>query len=303
MKIWIILSILVLLGGCITTFNQPQQELDSVESYINKSKTLLKQQRWSEAYQLLEQGSFQFPNSQVIHTALDKTARDWQNRNIRLESWMLVYETEGLLLKRPLLITMAESDPDNNHLKRRLSTLKSTLLENRKSLIICTEQQLNANLRLAKRCIDAARIIKPSKDVTTLAVNIAQKQSGITKRKEQKAKISHDEAHKEFIKEARAHLEAQAYHQAINILQPMLLLNSEDIEANLLMDEANAGRSLQVLRLTRQGDQFYRDEKIELALKTWETAALLYPESTELKSRIERARKVLDKLEEIRSVN
>lgn len=302
MKILITLSLLILLGGCVTTFDKPQQKLDSVESYVNKSKTLLKQQRWSEAHKLLQTAVMQFPDSKVIQTTLDKTEKDWLQRNNRLESWMLVYETEGLLLKRPLLITMVESDPDNYRLKRRLSKLKNTLLENRESLIFCTENQLHINLRLAKRCIDAARIIKPSKDVSVLTSKIAQKQSGITKRKQQKAKISHQRTQKERIKEAKAQLEAQAYHQAINILQPILLVNSEDVEANQLMDEANAGRSLQVLRLTRQGDQFYRDEKIELALKTWETAAILYPESTELKSRIDRARKVLEKLQEIRSI-
>ncbi len=303
MKIWITFSFILLISGCVTTFDRPQTTLDSVNSYISKSKALIKQQRWNEAHQLLQQGTIQFPNNQTITAALTKTAMDWQNRNNRLESWMLVYETEGLLLIRPLLISIAESDPDNNQFKNRLSYLKKTLVENRTLLISCTEQQIMRNLRLAKRCIDSARIIKPSKEVSKLANKIAQKQSGITKRKEQKAKISDAEAHKDGIKGARALLEAQAYYQAINILQPLLLSNSEDVEANLLMDEATAGRSLQVLRLTRQGDQFYRDEKIEQALKTWETAALLYPEGTELKSRIERARKVLEKLQEIRSRN
>ncbi len=303
MKIWIALSFILLISGCITPFGRSDIKLDSVNSYINKSKALIKQEQWKKAHQLLQQGTKQFPNNQTIIAALEKTTVDWQNSNNRLENWMLVYETEGLLLKRPLLISMAESDPDNNPIKSRLSDLKSTLLENRSLLISCTEQQIMRNLRLAKRCIDAARIIKPSKDVSKLTKIIAQKQSGITKRKEQKAKISNEEDHKETITEVKTLLEAQAYYLAINTLQPLLLLNSEDEEANMLMDEAIAGRSLQVLRLTRLGDQYYRDEKIEQAINSWESAVLLYPDSTELKSRIERARKVLEKLQEIRARN
>ncbi|MCP4412646.1 MAG: hypothetical protein GY808_08800 [Gammaproteobacteria bacterium] len=303
MKIWITLSLLLFISGCISTFNRPDTKLDSVNSYINKSKALIKLQRWNEAYQLLQQGTIQFPKNQTIKAALEKTSMDWENRNNRLESWMLVYEMEGLLLKRPLLISMAESDPDNYRYISRLSYLKNTLLKNRSLLISCAEHQIKRNLRLAKRCIEAARIIKASNDVSKLAYKIAQKQSGVTKRKEQKAKKSDADAHIDGIKGAKIQLEAQAYYEAINLLQPLLLSNSEDIEANLLMDEAKAGRSLQVLRLTRQGDQFYRDEKIEEALKSWETAASLYPESSELQSRIERAKKVLEQLQEIRSRN
>ncbi len=214
---------------------------------------------------------------------------------------MLVYETEGILLQRPLLVAMINSDPENQLLKLRLGEMDAKLDTNHKQLMSCSEQQMDRNLRLTTRCMDAAKIIHTNKNVLALANKLEQKQSGIRKQKEQLAQIQSNEVHEEKLTLARNLLEQHSYNQVINVLQPILLASNNDQEVNTLMDEAIAGRDLQVLRLIRRGDQLYREEKIQEAVKVWKLAAKLYPDSLAMYQRLETANNVIQTLDVIRS--
>jgi len=146
----ILASLLLLLGlsSCLITPHGELAKYKSAEDLVKRSQVLVKQQHWGEAQNLLKRGVMRFPDDQSLQKTLAEVTVNWKNRNIRLENWMLVYETEGLLLKRPLLITMSESDPGDYHLESRLSNLRAMLRNNRRMLISCVEQHIDNNLRL-----------------------------------------------------------------------------------------------------------------------------------------------------------
>ncbi len=298
MKSILFISILVLqLAGCALIQPTPKITLKSADNVLKRTQRLVKQQRWGEAQVLLMQGVSQYPDNKAIEAALTKVRSKWYITKRRLKDWMLVYEIEGMLLKRPLLVSMTQSDPYDTKLKLRLKKLESRLDSKRKQLIFCAERQVDTELKLARRCVEAAKIIHLSIQVQNLLTKIEQQQTGI----KSKIKVNEAETRNTLLMKARAHLRERSYYEAVKILEPIILQGKTDQDVNILMDEAITGRNLQVLQLISHGDRLYREEQIENALSIWKEAALLNPSQSDVKLRIARAQKVLNKLQEIRS--
>jgi len=292
--------IALLLSGCITT----RIDIQPAATILLESKNLVKRQHWGEAQILLQQGIKWYPKNLALQKALTKVQLEWTNKKRRLEDWMLVYEIEGLLLKRPLLVSMSQSDPDDNLLQSRLEFLDTTLNSKRELLISCTEYQIDLDLRLARRCIESAKKIRISTQVKTLLAQIKEIQKGIkqvqTGIKFKKQALTRKESRNRDLTQARHHLQQKFYYDAITLLQPHFNQNNEDQEVKELMQQAVTGRDLQVLQLVSHGDRLYREEHIIQAVIVWKQAAVLNPTNDGIASRINRAQKVLDKLKEIR---
>ncbi len=306
MRTYVIFALaILLLSGCAANQTRTAVDYKSPKALLKKSDALVKLEHWGEVQILLKRGVALFPESKAIKKALAKVKRDWDDKKRRLEDWMLVYETEGLLLKRPLLVSMTQSDTNDFLLKSRLLFLDSTLNSKRRLLIACTQHQFDKALKLAKRCVDAAKKIHLSIQVKTLLRKIDRQQSGIKKQKrvraQKKVALSRAEARNSVLKQARSHLQQQFYYEAVKALEPLARQNKKDQEINILMEEAITGRDLQVLQLISHGDRLYREEHITEAVAVWEQAAILNPADTNITRRIGRAKKVLDNLQDIRS--
>jgi len=68
-----------------------------------------------------------------------------------------------------------------------------------------------------------------------------------------------------------------------------------------LLDEVQAALSQQVESLVKLGDRLYREEQIGPAIAVWEAALKLDPNEEGISEKIMRARKVMEKLQHIRS--
>ena len=62
-------------------------------------------------------------------------------------------------------------------------------------------------------------------------------------------------------------------------------------------------RNERVNELIKFGDRLYQDEYIEHAVTVWESAKKLDPSRTEIATRIDRARTVMEKLREIQQLD
>lgn len=297
----LIILLSLLLSGCVITQPLSYSNLKSPESFLSKSDSFVKQQHWGKAQLLLEEGIFLFPEDLSLKKALSKVKNEWQIRKNNLEDWILVYEIEGMLLTRPLLVSMSQSDPLDYPLKRRLRLFDSSLNSKRELLLICTRRQLELSLKLAKRCIEAAQQIHLSIQVQTLLSQIQNKQSSKLKTKQKKEALSIAEARSVILMKARSHLQESFYYEAVKVLEPLSLSDKDDQEVNILMEEALTGRDLQMLQLISHGDRLYREEHIQEALEIWEQAVKLDPTNIDVTLRINRAKKVLETLQEIRA--
>lgn len=284
---------IILLSSCVSI----DLKLEDPESILKRSNTLVQQKRWGEANNLLKHGTKRFPQNLALKDALIQVQSDWQGTKRRLEDWILVYETEGMILQRPLLVSMVLSDPSDLLLKSRLLLLDASLNSKRERLIACAKNQSSKGLKLARRCIEAAKIINLSHQVQTLLSKIKSEQEGL---KNRQSALSKAEKRSATLFQARKFLQESSYSQAVNVLSPLSEASKDDQELTVLLQEAITGRDLQVLQLINHGDRLYREEHIQEAVNIWQQAAVLDPELVDITIRVERAKKVLHQLQQLR---
>jgi tetratricopeptide (TPR) repeat protein len=311
---------IILLSGCISSHYDTENEPKTVKGLLAKTDRLIKQQRWGEALNTLKQGIESHPNEQLLEEKQFAVNFKWTAVKRRLEDWILIYEVEGLLSQRPLLVSMSQSKPDDFFLKLRLSKVNSKLNARRNSLLRCSKYQLDKDIKLTRRCIESARRVEVTEEIKQLLnlldiqlstqqqdianknQDIKDKNQDITDKKELKnAKLVADNKaafRASKIMLARSHIQARLYFEALVLLEPLLLEDKYDQKVTMLIDEAITGRDLQILQLISHGDKLYRKEKTIEAISIWQQASRLNPKDSSIKRRIERALKVIENLEE-----
>ena len=77
--------------------------------------------------------------------------------------------------------------------------------------------------------------------------------------------------------------------------------SSKNSKVIAVQDDLDNAVDRHVTKLTSRGDAQYRADNVNGAIKLWMQARQLDPENQELKERLDRARKVLARLEELKS--
>ena len=71
-------------------------------------------------------------------------------------------------------------------------------------------------------------------------------------------------------------------------------------EVAVLREELDRAATMRVTQLTSRGDSEYRTDHVNTAIRTWSEALQFDPENQELKERLERATRVLARLEQLK---
>ena len=100
----VFISLLLLVQvGCASNFYNSKDDPRTINGFLDKSQTLITQQRWKEAELLLERAHNKFPDDVSINKALQSIKNEWKKIKRRLEDWIVVYEVESMLRQRPVL--------------------------------------------------------------------------------------------------------------------------------------------------------------------------------------------------------
>ncbi len=300
----LLLPFTLLLTACLSN---PKTKITSPERLLISAETKAEQHRWVEAEQLLKNGLKKYPDNKYIQEMLASVQIEWKTRKQRLEDWILVYDIEALLAKRPLIVSISNSDPKDFVIKSRLLIVDLSLNSKRDLLLDCTQRQFESHLKLAKRCVVAAEKIKQSIEVQTLLKRIEDEQQGIynkrTIRENKIAALNRADTRRIMFTQAKENIDNKLYYEAIKLLDLLILQDENDAAAIKLIEETSIFLEQQIKQLVSKGDQLYQDEKIAEALIIWSQASILNPADKEIIQRLERARKVQDKLNKIRINN
>jgi hypothetical protein len=180
-------------------------------------------------------------------------------------------------------------------------------------LLACGETCLQGgDLELAKRCLNYARLINDTPEVSAALSQLEAKQASlriddqkkiriVQQRREKKLARIHRNKTQEVLEQTQRALDDNdlpaAHHIFLEL--PKSATASREVEAT----RARLNKAIQakVRELTVKGDRQYRADRVSHAIRIWERAYELDPDNQEVGERLERARKVLARLEELRS--
>jgi tetratricopeptide (TPR) repeat protein len=190
--------------------------------------------------------------------------------------------------------------------QQEAATLSGELLE-------CGRESLQRDdLETADKCLQSSQALDDSPEVRETLARLKRKQDAIQRSQVQQAQIKQVKKQKKLARTRK------------NLTQTLLSQTRQALDDNDLVAARTSFRKIpdhnraapevvtvrtrleesigvRVAALIDQGDRLYRGDKVDEAIDTWDRALELDPENTGINERLERARKVLARLEELKT--
>lgn len=307
---------LLLITACAEYPFRQQQKAPVVESEvagppapsslsIDQALTQKQKGNWAHAIKMLEEAQRNYPFNRDVDDALAELRTSWIEEKRLLEDRMLVIELTAVRSKMPLLDKLANGEPENDLYQSRRLFWRQYLRSRVNPLVGCGLYHRERDLWLSRKCFRLADSIAPSDRTSQLlqqvSEQIEQQDQATIDRKQQLADRRRERQLEELLQEAEKDMDRGAYGNALVKLDEASRQSPEDPRVKAMASEAQSTLSRQVESLVELGDRLYREEQIGPAVAVWETALELDPEQQGLKDKIDRASRVLEKLESIRS--
>lgn len=275
------------------------------------------QQRATAARELLQAGKLdraeeqinlalnRYPDGEQLQQAAQQLRRLRQDRIDALEAKLLLAQADWLAQSVPIYQQLATVEPSNLDAirqARRMEQERSEVAQRLASIGLTAHAE--GDTERAKRYLAASKKLLPSPPVSDVLTHLGEqeKRKKVVRQAQQRqiaSRMRREEAQR-LANQARQALqnlqlqEARAHVERLQQVDPKF----EQLDAlKSRLDQAVAAR---VKALLRTGDDHYAEGRIAEAKRVWEAGLALAPGDTELTNRVERAERVLNRLEELR---
>jgi hypothetical protein len=301
----------LLLGGCavleqrlLDTPTEPTPA--SAATTVEQARGLAAEGRWMAAVRSLEAARRYHPEDPVLTAALVEIESGRAAAERQLDDRLLVAEAEHARRKIELLERLAavQAQPESLLTLSRRLFLEEVQQGRLQELVACAQAQVAQDPALARRCLDQASALaaddKAAASLETVAEQLRVTEADVEQRRLAEQRRARQRRARALLDDARTAIDRHDYRDALDLLDEVERLQPGDREMAGLRDQAQAMLSPQIDALVRLGDHLYLDEQLEAAVVTWQAALALMPGDEEIKARIERARTVLNRLEDLR---
>lgn len=300
--------LLLLLVGCAGLQGTPQKPLLKAPASSAEARgiadDMVSRGRWSAAFAVLDAASREFDGDPDIEAHRKLLLERWQRQQRVYEDQIMVGDAENQKNKITVLEKLSLAEPDDLILTSRRIYWKEVLAGNIEQLTACGEYHVTTDTALARRCFELAAGMSATS-------NIEQRLAGVDKQLRQSETIAAERLRasrekerqlraKVLLGEAKAAIDGRDYRRALDILEKVAQLQPDNSEVSGLQQEALSMISPQVEALIKLGDHLYLDEQLDAAVATWQAALTLKPDDEAIVARIERAKKVLNRLDALR---
>ena len=204
---------------------------------------------------------------------------------------------------------------DSPSLVQRLKNTLSQQLSNDLAmrLLVCGEEALQEDdLEMADKCLLHAQAIKDTPEVRSALSHLESRRAALRQSDEKKTRIiqvkeekrlarKHRDKTQEVLEKTGQALDNNDLLAARRIFSELPKDGGKSREVTAVRTRLDDAIRSRVREITSAGDRLYRADNVNRAINSWEQALELDPENPELIERLERARKVLGRLEELKN--
>ena len=290
-----------------------QQESDYVNTTYAEARMLELDQDLLGAVQLLSGALQRVPHNTLLRelrNSLEKERvrqlRDNERRQLVARAEYMVDQQQLFEQQTNLQYPSMIQRWENSRNEKAAVDLSGQLIEHGEYAL----QQ--GDLENAQTCLDLSLALHVTPEAQTLLSKVgvarqsqnklAQQQESVRQvRKKQRVQQKQQQKTDVLLAETQQALnnnELQVARSAFVKIPPSA---SERVEVQALQHDLDQAVAAQVATLMAEGDAQYRADKVNEAIRIWSKAYNLDPENTDLKERLDRAYKVLGRLEELKS--
>ncbi len=256
-------------------------------------KNNIQQQQWAQAQQLLEEGLENLPDSEALQISQQDFHKKRQAYITGLKYQTYINKAEWLIRDRDVRKNLANANPDDKTASRELRQHDRDTEQVYTHLVQCGVESMNdGDLELAEKCFLLADKLQPDKGLQTtiqdiqnrlvrkkkIPVNILSEQ-GLTLLNQAKQQLQQGELKKAMTTYRQISVKDRKHDLVINYKRQLDSRIDDNVKENIEL-----------------GRRLYSQGEIKQALAIWYGVRELDPGNEYLKSHIERAERVIDKL-------
>ena len=267
-------------------------------------KSMVERNQWLEANALVTRMSELLPASDALDNQLNTFQQRRASYTAALERALVMREIKSLPQTLSLYQRIYQADPDNAAAYERWQQERNKSERVVAAMLEYIEQAKQENeYGLA---LEYLRIIQRLEDTPDVLEHIKQARRQLAE--QQRRRISGQdgeqvltEKQQQQLNDYGAALTREDWLEARRVLDVMLSerpLDAELLSQNQYLQEVFAG---EVASAKEVGERYYSSGRIEEALALWRAVLPMAPNDTQLGANIERAQRILDKLEALKS--
>lgn len=266
------------------------------KNILEEGSKHLKQKNWHQAYEAYEYGLDKLPDSHAIQKAEAEflSRRTAYLKQLKLK--LLQNKTKWLISDTEIRKEIARVIPKNYSARRLLQDHKLDIDATSKTLVECvTESITNNELDVGRQCLNIAKQLKPS-DL------FQQKIIEVSKHLEQEIEIRSRNLGKngqKTLRSAKMALAKGDYRSAHQIINTLPEQDRKNDQVLRFRDELGEQTEDYVDKTILEGRKLYSEGKVQEAYLLWKSLKSLAPDNERLQVLINRAKKILRKLQKI----
>lgn len=286
---------------------------DSILKDVSKAE---EKQDWPNAIATIDTALDNYPESLRLSQKRVELIGHQQRRAKVLSAEALLARANWLENELPLRKQQSKRAPVDISLQWSLNQVENEIKKTRAKLIAtATDMFKYGELDIVDRCLQQARKFKPSaNDIKTIALledRLAVRRDDIKRKrlaKEARQSIQHSTALKKkrtkrinsLLKKTNRAIQKNDLITARKNIEVLNRIAADHPEVIRLDAYISARIDTLVKQMSDKGSMLYRQEKIEPAREVWQEALALDPDNKKLRENIDRATRVLKKLERLR---
>ena len=263
---------------------------------IKKAQRLTRQEKWYPAQQTYEQALAKVPQSKAIRQAQEKFLQQRENYLKQLELSLLLNRANWLIKNAPIQKEIVRVIPDDYQRYDELRNYPELVDETANHLVECIKSALEASdYNLAETCLNLVEHID-SKNVDKKQLAIAKKKLAQADKAEVRKQNNKTRALITELKQGYSEDNLRRARRHLNVLRKQ---NSRDITSIKLRKELERRYRKGIDQKIAAGRRLYSSGKIQEALDVWNSLLEIDPGNQKLEAHIDRAERVLKKLEKL----
>jgi len=313
------------------TSKYPSLDTQEVQTRVTREEISYEEKIYSQAHEL-QSGNDLLGAVQLLSAALQKVPHSTSLRELRntIEperiKQLQTNEQEQLIARANYILDQRQLYDHQTNLESPSLGKRWEHTRNQKEAVKLSERLLkhgqqalqDDNPELAKICLQLSQSLHKTQEVDALLADIhtedeaykqaarqqtrlaqkkAKRRKAQDRKKEQQVQKNKTEVLLAETQQALAEDDLQVARAAFVQIPPSAVTDSEVLATQDNLDQAV---DVRVKKLMTTGDAQYRADDVLLAVRTWTKALSLDPDNLELRERVERANKVLARLEELK---
>ncbi len=282
-----------------------KQVLNAQRAYEIESISLARKQErageWSAARLSYKRALEKSGPSQKLELAEQALLEWFQVKKNGLELEELIVTGELLHKKLPLLQQLHDLDPDDPAIQQRYSRARNETKEVAQHLLEYGKSMLEEKkFTMAGRILPLVVKLAPDLEAKTALKHLNTRlKAGTQKKQKNKKEISRkkDKKRIEAYNKAMTQGDFSGARRQLSLLTPTM---RESMAAKLMQERLDRDISTYVQKELAVGDSFYRSGQYEQAIKVWQAIQELEQGNEAVKSKIERAQVIVEKVNSLR---